>query len=367
MVNERGIKMFARNTYLEINLKNLSKNVKTLIKIHPDYKYYFGVVKADCYGQGSGTRTVRTLLQSGCNYLAVATLEEGLEIRKKFDDVPILCLGVVSSQYIETCLQNNITVTIPNLAYLEEILEELEPEDCEQLKVHLKINTGMNRLGMKNHKEIRKVIQTIQKNHMILEGIYTHIYDAENEKRYQKQIDMFQELLQGIDLSKTPIVHIAASEALMNYEKPDFVNGCRLGIIMYGFTTEKVLGLKNTAKLMSEVIQIHDLEPGETVGYGGVFEAKENTRIAVIPIGYADGIIRRNTGRNVYIHDEPYPIVGNICMDMLFVKVDDMVDVHDEVYLLRDNEHIEEVAEYLETIPYEVLCSIGKRVPRVYK
>lgn len=355
--------MLARDTYLEINLKHLTKNVKTLIKIHPEYKYYFGVVKADCYGQGGGTRTIRTILQAGCNYLAVATLDEALEIRKKFDDIPILCLGVISSQYIETCLQNNITVTIPSLAYLEEIIEE---EDCEQLKVHLKINTGMNRLGVENHDEVQKAIQLMKANRIILEGIYTHIYDAQSEERYLKQIEKFKAALEGIDLSQIPIIHVSASEAFMNYEKPNFVNGCRFGIIMYGFTTERALGLKNTARLISEIVQIHELQPKDTVGYNGFFEAKAKTRVAVVPIGYADGVIRKNTGRNVYINDKPYKIVGNICMDMLFIEVDDEVKVHDEVYLLKDNEHIEEVARYLDTIPYEVLCSIGKRVPRVY-
>ncbi len=355
--------MFARNTYLEVNLKHLTKNIKTLIKIHPNYQYFFGVVKADCYGQGGSTRTIRTMIQAGCNYLAVATLDEALEIRKKFEDIPILCLGVISSQYIETCLQNNITVTIPSLEYLEEIIEE---EDCEELKVHLKINTGMNRLGVENNVQVQKTIRLMKANHIVLEGIYTHIYDAQNKEIYLKQVEKFKSALEGVDLSLIPIVHIAASEALMNYEKPEFVNGCRLGIIMYGFTTERALGLQNTARLVSEVVQIHELQQGDTVGYNGAFEAKEETKVAVVPIGYADGIIRKNTGRNVYINDKPYKIVGNICMDMLFVEIDDDVQVHDEVYLLKDNEHIEEVANYLDTIPYEVLCSIGKRVPRVY-
>lgn len=355
--------MLARNTYLEVNLKNLGKNIKTLLKIHPDYQYYFGVVKADCYGQGGSSRPIRTMIQVGLNYLAVATLDEALEIRKKFEDIPILCMGVVSSQYIETCLQNNITVTIPSMEYLEEIIEE---EDCEGLKVHLKINTGMNRLGIESNEEVLKAIQLMKINNIKLEGIYTHIYDAESKERYLKQVEKFRKALEGVDLSQIPIIHIAASEALMNFEKPDFVNGCRLGIIMYGFTSEKILGLKSTARLISEVVELHELQTGDTVGYGGTFEAKGKTKIAVIPIGYADGMIRKNKGRTVYIHDKPYNIVGNICMDMLFVQVDDEVQIHDEVQLLKDNEHIEEVAKYLDTIPYEVLCSIGKRVPRVY-
>lgn len=354
--------MLARNTYLEINLKGLERNIKRLIRMCPEYEYHFGVVKADCYGH-SGIKSVKTILKAGCNYLAVATLDEALDIRKKVLDIPILCLGVISSQYIETAMQNNITVTVNSLEYLKEILEE----DCESLKVHLKINTGMNRLGISDNKEVLEAIQLIRNNNIYLEGIYTHIYDASNEERYLRQVDRFKESLQGIDLKQIPIIHISASEALINYEKLDFVNGCRFGIIMYGFTESEDVLLESTAKLISEVVQIHELKPGDTVGYNGAFEVKEKTRIAVVSIGYADGVIRKNAGRNVYINNMPYKIVGNICMDMMFVEIDDTVKVHDKVEILRDNDHINEVAKYLDTIPYEVLCSIGKRVPRIYE
>ncbi len=137
------------------------------------------------------------------------------------------------------------------------------------------------------------------------------------------------------------------------------------GIIMYGFAEDKSLQLESTFQLKSEVIQIHTLKEGDTVGYNAMFKATEETKIAVVPIGYADGIIRKNTGRNVYINGKVYEIVGNICMDMMFVKVDDDVKVHDVVEVLRDREHVEEVARHLDTISYEVMCSIGKRVPRI--
>lgn len=354
--------MLARNTYLEIDLKNLERNVKRLIRMCPEYRYHFGVVKADCYGQ-SGIKPVKAVIKGGCNYLAVATLDEALEIRKKINDIPILCLGIISVQYIETCVQNNITVTVNSLEYLKEIIEE----DCEPLKVHLKINTGMNRLGISDNKEVIEAVRLIKNNRISLEGIYTHIYDASNEQKYLKQIEYFKNAVEGVNLSQIPIVHISASEAIVNYKKPDFVNGCRFGIIMYGFTDSEDILLESTAKLVSEVVQIHSLKPGDTVGYNGLFEVKEEMKVAVVSIGYADGVIRKNTGRNVYINDKPYEIIGNICMDMLFVRIDDNIEIHDKVEILRDNEHINEVAEYLDTIPYEVLCSVGKRVPRIYK
>lgn len=211
--------MLERNTYLEVNLKAIENNVKKIRRYYDEFDYYFGVVKGDCYGQG-GIKTVKAIIQGGCNYLAVATLDEALDIRKKLSDIPILCLGVVSSQYIEACMQNDITITVNSLEYLEEILEQ----DCDQLKVHLKINTGMNRLGISKNEEVKEAIKLIKRNHIILEGIYTHIYDASNEKRYLNQVEKFKELVEGIDLKQIPIIHISASEALTNYDKPDFVN-----------------------------------------------------------------------------------------------------------------------------------------------
>lgn len=134
---------------------------------------------------------------------------------------------------------------------------------------------------------------------------------------------------------------------------------------MYGFS-EKI-ELESPVKFISEVVQIHNLKKGEVVGYNGIFKAEENTKIGVIPVGYADGVIRKNIGRCVYINDKKYKIVGNVCMDMLFVEIDEKVHLYEKVEVLKDNKHIEEIAKHLETIPYEILCQIGERVPRIYK
>jgi len=360
---KRGNKMLSRNTYVEIDLENIRTNVKNIINTHEGYQYYFGVVKADCYGHGN-MQVVKKVTEGGCNYLAVATLGEAIIIRKEIKQVPVLCLGHISSEYIPTCKKENITVTIHSMEYLNELISQ----DCTNLRVHLKINTGMNRLGFSNKEEILKAIEMIHDNGMDLEGIFTHIYNASVERDYLMQINKMQKLISEIELSKIKIIHISTSEALFNYPKLKFVNGCRLGIAMYGFTTNKDLELKSTIKLISEVIQINELKKGETVGYNGTYVAKEDgEKIAVISIGYADGVIRKNTGRNVYINNMEYQIVGNICMDMLFVKIDDSVKIYDKVYILKDIKHIEEVAKHLDTIPYEIICSIGKRIPRICK
>ena len=158
---------------------------------------------------------------------------------------------------------------------------------------------------------------------------------------------------------------MGASEATEFYEKREYANGCRLGISMYGLIDYEDFDFKSTFSLYSKVIQINEVENG-TVGYNGTYKVNGKEKIAVVPIGYADGIIRKNTGRNVYINDKAYKIVGNICMDMLFVKVDDTVKVGDKVAIIKDIEHIKEIAKHLDTITYEVTCSIGKRVPRKY-
>lgn len=351
-----------RNTFLEIDLNNIENNVKKVIENHPDYKYYFGVVKADCYGH-SDLKTVKAVIRGGCNYLSVATLDEAIEIRKEIKDIPILCMGVITRDYIDICKEQNITITIPSLEYME----ELESVNVENLKAHIKLNTGMNRLGIKEKEDLKKVYEIAKSKKVNIEGIFTHMYKANNPEIYNNQINRFNELTSLIPLEEIKIIHTSASDAMSNYKKPQNINGCRLGIIMYGFTNREELKLKSTFTLKSQIIQINELKPGETVGYDGVYEAKENERIAVVAIGYADGISRQNKGRMVFINGKEYPIVGNVCMDMLFVKIDDNVKLYDEAEILKDVEHIKYVADYLGTVPNEILCSIGKRVPRVYK
>ena len=350
-----------RNTYVEIDLKNINNNVKKIINQFNDYKYYFGVVKADCYGHND-IKVINEIINAGCNYLAVATLDEALEIREYLKDIPILCLGITPIEYMDECIKNNITITISNLEYLRNLLK-INPNN---LKVHIKLNTGMNRLGINNKEDFNTAYNLIKNSNLILEGIYTHIYDAMNETSYNNQIKNFENISQDINLNDTLIVHISASDATINYKKPEYVNGCRLGIAMYGLSENDTLNLLPTFSLYSEVIQINDVE-NETVGYSGNYFANGKQKIAVIPIGYADGIIRKNTGRHVYINNTKYEIVGNICMDMLFVKVDENVKVHDKVTIIKDINHIKEISKHLDTIPYEVLCSISKRVPRIYK
>ena len=345
-----------RQTMANIYLNNIKYNIEAIIKEYNNYKYYIGVVKADCYGHNSN-KVVKSIIDGGCNYLAVSSLEEALEIRKDFD-IPILCLGIINSKYMSICEQNNIDITVTNLEYLKEIKDY-------NINIHIKIDTGMNRLGVKEKEEFNSMIKLIEKNNINLKGIYTHIYEASNKEKVDKQIETFKQITGDIDLNKIDIVHIAQSDTLINYSKIDFCNGCRLGILMYGLTNNN-LNLKNTIELIIEIIEIKQIKKGETVSYNGTYKAIQNELIGVVSIGYADGINRNLKGAYVYINNKKYQIIGNICMDMLMIKIDENVKLNDKVYIYKDIQHIKTLSNYINTIPYELICNISKRVERKY-
>ena len=345
-----------RKTEALINLHNIKYNVKKLISTYEDYEYYIGVVKADSYGHNSD-KVIKTILESGCNYLAVSSLDEALEIRKKFD-IPILCLGIIHEDYMDICEEKNIDITVTNLEYLSKIKDY-------NLNVHIKIDTGMNRLGIKGKNEFNNMINCIKSSKLNLKGLFTHIYDALDENNTNRQIEIFKYITSDIDLNNIDVVHIAQSDTLINYQKIDICNGVRLGIAMYGLN-DNDLNLKSTFSLVSEIIEIKHLKKGETVSYGGTYKAGTDELIGIVSIGYADGVNRKLKGSYVYVNDRKYEIVGNICMDMLMIKIDSSINLYDKVYIYKDIEHIKYLSKYIDTIPYELICNVSKRVPRKY-
>lgn len=292
----------------------------------------------------------------GANYLAVSSLEEALKIRK-ITNTRILVLEPIDTKYIDKAHKNNITLTISSLEYLNKVKNK-------EFTCHLKINTGMNRLGISSNKELNEVYKIIKDSNIKLEGIYTHIYKSSDKILTEKQFKCFESITKDIDLNEFEIIHIPNSETITNYKKKDYVNGCRMGIIMYGFSNN--LNLDSVFTLKSRIIEIKHIKREDTVGYDGNYKATKDELIGIVPIGYADGIIRKNTGRYVYINNNRYQIVGNICMDMLFVLIDKNVKLNDEVLIIKDNNHINEIANYLDTINYEVMCDVSSRVERKY-
>lgn len=353
----------ARKTWIEINLDNLDYNVKKIINSNDKYEYYFGVVKANAYSHGA-IEVSKQLIKSGINYLSVSSLEEALEIRNEIKDIPILCLEPIDISYINIAKENNITITINSLEYGLQVLKN----NINNLKIHIKIDTGMNRLGIKDKKELEILIENFNEKNIKIEGIFTHFATSDSDDNfYYKQIEKFLYLTNDINLNQFEIIHIDNSAAQLKFKKLPFVNGARLGISIYGInTTKKDIKLKQVLSLYSNIIQIKELESNEGFGYGLKFKAKTKSKIAIIPIGYADGIIRGNTGRYVQINNKKYKIVGTICMDMLAILIDDEVKLNDTVTLIGEGVTPHYIAQHLNTIEYEILCSLSDRILRIY-
>lgn len=375
-----------RNTYVKINENQIEKNVKEIINKYNSYKYFIGVVKANAYGHGF--YIVNNLIKAGINYLAVSSIEEALEIRKYNKNIPILVLEPIHISNIDIVLNNNITITIESY----EFMENLNKIDIKRkLNVHIKLDTGMNRLGFKDKKDLEKTIFMINNNEKIyLEGIYTHIATSGlNDKYYSESINKFKYLTQDINLKNIPIVHINRSITLVHHKKLDFETGVRLGIIMYGFSQsmnrptginmiknkllrknnkdfiyENDLSLKTAFSLYSEVMNIKKINKGEYVGYGAKYIANKDTIVATIPIGYYDGVNRDL--KYVCISGKKYKIIGEICMDMFSVEVDENVKIFDEVEIFGNTISIKEAANNINKNAYHLLTGITTRVPRVY-
>ena len=344
------------NNYNIINIKNIKKNIDDIKEKYNQYEYYMAVVKANCYGFGDEEICKR--IDNQVSYFVVTTLDEAINLRK-ITKKSILCLGIINNENLDVCEKNNITVTIPNYEYLKNI----DIFKLKNIKVHIKINTGMNRLGIKTEEEFNNVYNYLISNNINIEGIYTHIYNASNEITSNNQVKKFEEITKNINLKNIKIVHLFASDATKNIQKPVYANGIRMGINMYGLGEEELL---SCFQVKSKITQINELQLGETLGYNGTFTANDKTKIAIIPLGYYNGITRNYKGMYVYIKNKKYEIVGNICMNMMFIKVDDTVKVGDSVYLIKDNEHIRKIAKHAGTITYEIICNIDNKIQKEY-
>ena len=381
-----------RKTYAIIDEDKLKNNIKEIKAKYDNYKYYIGVVKNNAYNHG--IKIKNSLIEGGINYLAVSSLEEALDARKYNSKIPILCLEVIDLDYIYDCINNNVTITVESLEYLEK-LNKIKLDF--PIKIHLKLNTGMNRLGISEVKEVNKCVSIISENKkLILEGIYTHFATSGiSDKYYDEQMKKFQELTKDIDLTTIPIVHLGRSLTLVNHDKPDFVNGIRLGIIMYGFSQSikedtswrgklraikrkklikkfnisktyltNDLNLKTAFSLYSNVMTIKKVKNKEFVGYGANFFADRDIKVAIIPIGYADGVTIKY--KNVSIKGKKYQIIAD-SMDMLMVKVDNTVKIGDKVEIFGENISIREASRNNGCNSYRLFNMITNRVPRIYK
>lgn len=353
--------MFYRPTWAEIDLNALVKNYRFAQKqVSP--KTIIPVIKADAYGHGAKEVMV-ALMEERVKLFAVSLLEEAIELRKVSGDVELLMLGPILPDQFDLCHHHHIQFTVYDEHLFQSILEYQKP-----LRFHVKVETGMHRYGIDNQKLLIKFMEDLKKTEHELVGIYSHFATAnEQDELFFHQIRNMEDIL--IKLPYLPqMIHLSNSSASLRYEQNfKWTTHVRLGISLYGLSLdEDQKGLLPVMKLKSKVVEIKTLKKGDTVGYGGKYQAiKDGERIAVLPIGYADGWIRGNKTGYVEIRHTLYKIVGIICMDACFVKVDQEVSIGDEAILFGGMIKIDDVAKRLKTISYEVVCLVSKRVPRI--
>lgn len=365
-----------RKTYLEVNLDALKHNIAEIRRNFPDYGYYFGVVKANAYG--AGIFSINAMIEAGINYIAVSSLEEALAVRKINCDIPVLVMEPIAFEGLPAAEKNGITVTVDDTGYFDKMLES-----NLKIKFHIKVDCGMNRFGLTDKNAVKYIVDRANGN-IVLEGVFTQLSSGAGE-RYRKQLDTFRERTSLVDLSKIKIVHIDRSLTLEQHKKPDFTNGVRLGIVMYGFAKTppalslkrrmlnkitgrkppepSVLSLKNVMRFYTEVLEVKKIEAGESVGYGGMFRSKEETYIAVMPYGFADFSLVGKTC--VYIGGKKRDIAVNY-MDVTSAVVDASVKPGDKVEIFGDSLSPRAASRLAGVNVYKLITSVTTRVPRVY-
>ncbi|WP_300278002.1 alanine racemase [Peptacetobacter sp.] len=373
MIDKNRIKAVA---WAEIDLDAFKKNLKNIRNILTNNEAICGIVKADAYGHGA-VEIARTLEENDVEYLAVSRAEEAMELRRKQVELPILILGYTPELRYKDIIRNDVMFTIyskEDAEKLNKVAEELEMD----AKVHIKIDTGMNRLGFKVTEESIKDIKEISKMSRIrIKGMFTHFAASDElDKTFtNNQGEKFKYITkrlkeEGVNI---PLLHTANSAATVDCEDMRF-DMVRAGIIMYGcYPSDEVMKervpLEPVMTIKTKVSHVKVIEPGEKISYGCTYEAKEKEKIATLAIGYADGFVRGRKNPKVCIKGKYYDVVGRICMDQCMIKIgmEDDINVGDEVIVFgKGGVSISEFANDCDTISHEIMCNISRRIPRVF-
>lgn len=369
----RQFRLKNHKTYVEIDLSAVRHNITIFKKdLHPETKL-LAMVKAQSYG--SGVEKVAAFLeQQGVDYLGVAYADEGVELRKQGISLPILVMNAEEDGF-EDCINYNLEPAIYSFNQLDQFIKELIFQGQSAYPVHLKIDTGMKRLGFELA-DIPRVCEILSAQPEIrIKTVYSHLADADNRRDKRFTQHQIQKFYQGTHILNQQLNyhfdrHILNSEGIANYPDAQF-DMVRLGIGMYGISSNPMVKskLQPVLKWVSAVSQVKILSKGESVGYSRTFIADKETKIAVIPVGYADGFRRSlsNGKGGVYIHETFCPTIGRVCMDMIMVDVTKLhVKEGDRVEIIGKKQSIEKFADQMGTIAYEVMTGISKRVHRVY-
>ena len=366
---------FFRDTWVEIDLDNLYKNVTNIKQHLPKGVTMFAVVKANAYGHGD-VQAAQTALAAGAGGLAVAFLDEAISLRENGIQAPILVLGATRAEDAFLALEHDISLTVFDYGWLE-AAKVFFGRETGVLNLHIKCDTGMGRIGVRTSAELKKIESfIIEEDHFHLEGVFTHFATADEMDRnyFDKQLASFKELISS--LSHEPkYIHSSNSAATLRRPESHF-NAVRAGIAMYGLSPSQEIKdvlpfpLEQVFSLHSRIVQVKELAAGEKVSYGATYETEGKEWIGTLPIGYADGWLRKLQGQEVLVNGERAPIVGRICMDQCMISLPEEVKPGTKVTLIGKQKEafisMDEIAGKLDTINYEIPCIISNRVPRIY-
>ena len=366
-----------RPTFLEVDLDRLAENYR-VIAAHVAPARVMPILKANAYGHGL-VEVGRKLEAIGAPYVGVAYLEEALRLREHGVALPVLVMGGIVGSQIPRFLENDLTLTASSVDKLRAIDEQAAARRCEAI-VHLKIDTGMERIGVHWYSAERLLEESLKCRHLRVEGIFTHFANADGPDlaHARLQLERFQEVLHFYERRSlpTPLRHAANSGAILQLPASHF-DLVRPGILFYGAgpapETPAAIPVRQALRWVTSVVYFKVVKPGNPVSYGSAWTPSELTRVVTLPAGYGDGYMRAMSGRaEVILHGKRYPVVGRICMDQMMVAIGaDSAYNGDEAVLLGGSGEaaitIEELAVWAGTIPHEVLTSINTRVPRVYR
>lgn len=370
---------FYRDTWAEIDLSCIEENIRSFREHLCDKTEIMAVVKANGYGHGA-LQTANTALQAGASCLGVALLDEALALRSEGIDAPILVLGRTRPEDAALAAERNISLTVFQMDWMDQASAILH--EGQKVKLHLKVDTGMGRVGTKGENETKQLgARIVADPHFELEGVFTHFATADEleSELVSQQFERFSTAIEWLKQAgaEPRYIHCGNSAASLRFPEKLFTIA-RIGIAMYGLSpSEEVkpvlpFKLKEAFSLHTKLVHVKKIQPGETVSYGATYTATEEEWIGTLPIGYADGWMRRYGDRgHALVEGRKVPFAGRICMDQCMVRLPYEMKVGELVTLIgrQGDEEItmDDLAAQIGTINYEIPCLITARVPRIYK
>lgn len=363
-----------RDAWVEINLESIAHNIREFRKNIPADKKMLGIVKADAYGHGS-IMTAPIMLASGIDMLGVASIDEGLDLRNEKISCDILVVGAVPVWSFEVATENDISISIFSEAHLNACKQAYERTGIKP-KVHIKLNTGMNRIGLEPENAVEFIKKAQTADYLDLKGIFTHLANAEDIEKTEKQFEIWNRITNAVD-TKGLLLHALNTAGSMKYYDEIKSNMVRMGIAIYGLEPDLPEGvkfkpeLKQVMGLKGRITNIHTMKKGQGISYGYSYVADKDIKVATIPIGYADGVPRALSNK-IFAELNGYKIkqIGNITMDQMMFDISGIDATEgDIITLLNDSDKdlsIDNWAKIVGTINYELTCRLKVRLPRVY-